>query len=97
MKRFQSIFLILFLVLIPLIVTTGAEDYYAIRVEYDASNNPIYVGKAVPEPNLSTSDTVWQITHYTYDASNNMVAQRWAEGSHEFRFRWSQRASYTYY
>ena len=41
-------------------------------IEYDASNNPIYIGQA-REPDKSENADGWYIKKITYDASNNPI------------------------
>jgi len=64
--------------------------------EYDASNNPIYLGKAPPGSSSKTDKSIWQIRKQTYDASNNLTRIEYANGSREFNFIWDNRASLSY-
>ncbi len=69
------------------------------RSEYDASDNPIYIGYAVP--GSSESASVWQISKQTYDASGNMTEMKWPTNSsgavsNDYEFVWADRATYTY-
>lgn len=70
------------------------EHNYKILVEYDANNNPIYVGSA--EPSTATSSSNWQIKKITYDANNNPTAVEWADGNDSFDNEWDERTTYTY-
>lgn len=67
---------------------------YTTKIEYDASNNPIYIGDAVPGTLTSTS--VWRIKKLTYDASNNPTDIQWADGNTNFDKIYDNRATYTY-
>ena len=64
------------------------------RIEYDANNNAIYIGRA--QPGTASSAASWQISKMTYDANNNMTLLAWAGGSDNFEFVWNDRATYTY-
>ena len=47
---------------------------YTTKIEYDANNNPIYIGDAIPS-SLTTA-AVWRIKKLTYDINNGqMVTQ----------------------
>ncbi len=65
-----------------------------LKIEYDASDNPIYVGQAAP----GTADTAaaWQIRKYTYDGNNNIAAREFAAGDNSYNKIWNNRASYDY-
>ena len=41
-------------------------------IEYDASNNPIYIGKS-KEPDKNEDHGGWYIKKITYDASSNPI------------------------
>lgn len=66
------------------------------RIEYvDASStDPLYVGYA--PPGSSESDPVWQIRKMEYDASNRLIAVKFAEGELAYNKVWNNRASYSY-
>lgn len=64
------------------------------KIEYDVSNNPIYVGRTFP--NVQTSTASWQIYRMKYDSNNNMTDLRWADGNDKFDKIWDNRATYTY-
>ena len=57
------------------------EDW-VIRVDYDSSNNPIYVGAA--PPNSSTSDAEWLIYKLTW-TNGNMTLKQTASGPWDSR------------
>lgn len=73
---------------------------FDLKMEYDASNNTLYVGRAYP--GAATSAAKWQIYKMEYDANNNMTSLRWAKksdkpvASDEFDKVWDDRTSYTY-
>jgi YD repeat-containing protein len=67
---------------------------YTQAFAYDASGNVQYVGRA--EPGVATSGAHWQIQKLTYDGSNRITAVQWAQGTDEFKYVWTDRATYTY-
>ena len=69
-------------------------DYFIVKVEYDGSNNPIYVGRA--KLGADIADYEWQITMFEYDGNGNMISQTWCDGSYKPAFMWTHRAHYTY-
>ena len=64
------------------------------KIEYDASNNPIYIGMA--NPGVAITEAGWQIYKMEYDASNNMTSMRWADATDDFIKIWDSRASYSF-
>jgi hypothetical protein len=64
------------------------------KVEYDGSNNAIYVGRAFPGV-LATS-ALWQIFKMEYNSSGNMTTLRWADKNDAFDKIWNNRTSYNY-
>ncbi len=70
------------------------DPNYTIEVEYDVSNNPIYVGES--KPGTNTVDLRWRIRRINYDAANNPLNVVWAEGNGNFDKAWSLRHGYTY-
>lgn len=68
------------------------------RGVYDANNNLIYAGFAIP--GTATSVASWQIRKLTYDVNNNLQTILWPEydglASREYNFIWDNRALYTY-
>jgi len=103
MKIKKAIVFIAALAICLLAISLMAADFYATRIEYDVSGNPIYVGLAgnpiyvgLAEPGTATTAAYWQITKLTYDGSNNCTAVEYAEGSWAFEYTWSLRATYTY-
>ncbi len=95
MKRITTIFAILvFIVLMVTPIVTNAQGAYIMRIQYDASQNPIYVGQA--NPGTAETTASWQIKKITYDANNNPTDVSYANGSEGFSFKWSLRTTYTY-
>lgn len=81
-------------------VIYDSVDYLEVRLEYDGSNNPIYIGWSRPGAGLE-GDLVWQIAKLAYDGSNNLTSVKWPQNSGgiptaEFQFSWTARATYTY-
>ena len=64
------------------------------KIEYDGSNNAIYIGRA--QPGTAVSAAGWNICKLTYDGSNNMTDLKWANSSDNFEFIWNDRASYIF-
>lgn len=75
-------------------VSLHGGGVYKFKVEYDGSNNPIYMGTALP--GSATSDPKWQIRKLTFDGSNNPTDMQYANGSIEFDKIWDDRASLAY-
>ena len=67
---------------------------YTIAIDYNASNNPVYIGKS--NPGSTKGDSLWQIRKITYNASNNPIDVQWANGVCSFDKIWDNRVSYTY-
>ena len=70
------------------------DTTYSMYLTYDASNNPVYIGEAVP--GSATSDAVWRIKKLSADASNNITSILWADGTAKFIKIWDNRSDYTY-
>ena len=62
-----------------------------LQLQYDASNNPIYLGLAAP--GSLTTEAKWQIRYLTFDASNNVTSMSYANGTPNFDKKWSARAT----
>lgn len=76
----------------------NSVDDLAFRGEY-AGTNLIY--KAFARPGASEGELVWQISFLSYDGSGNVVSIKWpldSDGafSNDYKFSWTDRASYTY-
>ena len=70
-----------------------------IRVQNDASGNPLYYGRA--KANSAEGDEVWQISFHAWDATNSLTSRTWPQNSEgnastEYEFSWTARAGYTY-
>ena len=63
----------------------------SIRIEYDGSSNPIYLGIAAP--GTPTSQALWQIRKLTFDGSNNVTAIEYADGTPSFIKEWDERTT----
>lgn len=68
-------------------------DKYTMLVEYDASDNPEYIGEATP--GTAQGDPVWRIRKVTY-TGGNPTGIEWAEGTTEFNKVWDDRGDYDY-
>jgi hypothetical protein len=69
------------------------ERRYTRMIGYDGSDNPIYIGDAVP--GSSEDDAVWRIQYIEYSGSNP-TSVKWANGTEKFTNKWSDRATYAY-
>ena len=67
---------------------------WKMRIEYDASNNAIYVGEA--KAGTATDATGWRIKKITYDGSNNATQVDWADNNTNEDNIWDNRASLSY-
>ena len=95
MKRITAIFAILaFIALMVAPAMVDAQGAYIMRIQYDASQNPIYVGQA--NPGTADGTAGWQIRKITYDVNNNPTDVSYANGSEGYSFKWSLRTTYTY-
>jgi len=70
-----------------------------IRAQNDANGNVVYLGFA--KVGASTSDAVWQIAYFTWDANNALLTKTWPQNSEgnpstEYEFAWDSRAGYVY-
>ena len=70
------------------------EERHTIAIEYDANNNPIYIGEVAE----GTAKTVaaWRIKKLAWDASGNMTDLQWADGNDNFDNVWDDRVTYSY-
>lgn len=69
-------------------------DPHALRIDYLAGTDAIYVGAA--EPGALTTAPVWQIQKLTWDANHNLTAAEWAHGNAFFGNVWDDRAALPY-
>jgi YD repeat-containing protein len=65
-----------------------------VAIEYNVTNLAIYVGEA--QPGTSKGSPNWRIMKLDYDANNNLILKRFADGSKNFNKIWDNRATYTY-
>ena len=70
------------------------QEQYTIAMEFDGSDNPIYIGKAIADS--LKSDPVWQIQRITYDGNGNPTDFKWANGVSSFENIWNNRAALSY-
>ena len=68
-------------------------DKYTMLVEYDASDNPKYIGEATP--GTAQGDLAWRIRKVTY-TGGNPTGIKWAGGTTEFNKVWDDRGDYDY-
>ena len=73
---------------------TVSDSRYTQTLDYDVSNNPIYIGIAAF--GSSKASAVWQIRKLTFDVSNNVVDIQYANGTDAFTAIWNNRASLSY-
>jgi YD repeat-containing protein len=67
---------------------------FARRMDYDVSDNLIFIGRA--DIASVTSAAVWQIQKLSYDVSGNPLSIIWADGNEEFDNIWDNRNSLSY-
>lgn len=70
-----------------------AAEPESIRIDYDGSNNPIYIG--IAPPGVPTSASMWKIFKITYSGSNPTLIQL-ADGDELSDNIWDNRTSLTY-
>ncbi len=70
-----------------------ANNNWTIVIEYDGSNNPIYIGKAAK--GTAKTEAQWQIQKLTYDGTNPTDIQ-WANGDDTFINVWNDRVGLSY-
>lgn len=75
-------------------VLPSMQQPSSVRADYDGSGNLVYFGKA--EPQVASSDALWQVRKLTYDASGNLTRTQWADGDRNFDNVWDNRTSLTY-
>lgn len=71
-----------------------AGEIYTKVLDYDASNNILYSGEALPGSGKAAA--VWQIKKYLYDASSNLTDIQYANGNKNYTNVWNDRASLSY-
>lgn len=62
--------------------------------DYQGGTNPIYLGSA--KPGTATSASLWSIKQFSYDASGDVTAIKYASGSGNATFIWDNRTGYSY-
>lgn len=67
---------------------------YTWAFDYDANNNPIYMGRAITGSGKGSA--VWQIRKVAYDANNNPTDMQYANGSLNYDQIWNSRAGLSY-
>jgi len=67
---------------------------YTVKMENNASGDPVYVGKTAR--GNASSLGVWQIQKITYDGNGGVTDVQWPSKSDKFDFVWDDRTSYTY-
>ncbi len=70
------------------------KDDLQVQRTYTVANKVEYEGYA--RPGAATSAAEWQISKYTYDGSNNLLAKQFADGTHDYIKIWDNRAGYSY-
>jgi YD repeat-containing protein len=75
-------------------IVQAIKEKLTMAIEYDASNNPIYIGEA-PTGSAQTA-ALWRIRKVTYDGHNNPISVVWAGGTTAFDKKWSERITYQY-
>lgn len=67
---------------------------FDIKQQVDANNNVIYIGRAYPGASIDSE--VWSIIKMSYDSNNNMTTLRYAGGTDDFKWAWSNRTNLNY-
>jgi hypothetical protein len=62
-----------------------------VEIEWDANNNPIFVGWAIPSG--QTPELKWRICKIIYDVNNNPLRVLWANRTNAYLFSWNDRAN----
>lgn len=70
------------------------EGAYTTALDFDANNNPIYIGLALT--GSAKVDGVWLIRKLTFDVNNNVTDIQFANGSKLFNQIWNNRAALSY-
>lgn len=78
----------------PSSATTTMDAFFCkeLMAENDVSGNTIYLGYA--KAGSATSDAVWLIKKFTYDANDTITRAQLAEDNCAFQFVWDDRATY---
>ena len=67
---------------------------YTVALDYNASGNLIYFGKAAK--GTSKAAAAWAIASLSYDADSNLTDIQWAAGNTRFDNVWNDRTSLSY-
>lgn len=76
------------------LVTRPVNPTFTASLDFDVSNNPIYVGLSTIGSAKSAS--AWQIRKLTFDGSNNLTDVQYANGTPAFNQIWNNRVSLSY-
>ncbi len=74
--------------------TYSKKIQYKTAYEYDANDNPIYIGEALP--GTAKLESKWRIKKLTYDANDNVTDIETASGTYLFNNKWENRTGYEY-
>jgi hypothetical protein len=76
-----------------MLIQTTNEDIQ-IRVAYDASDQPEYIGYAMP--GVEDDAAGWQIRKNTWSGGGLLTATKYAGSDNGYIHVWDDRATYTY-
>jgi len=78
-------------------VFAGSDSLPKMHAAFTATNKIEYLGYAAPGSNESLSPSgFFQIRKFTYDASDNMINWKWADGNAKYDNSWANRAALNY-
>lgn len=76
-------------------INTGSQrPTLQLRIEYNANNDPLYIGLA--NETATAGSSKWQIRKALYDVNNNLTQLIYASAQVTFTKIWNNRASYPY-
>jgi hypothetical protein len=78
----------------PFVLDEKASVRFRRVLDYDSNQNIIYCGES--HTGTSQEAATWRIRNLIYDANNNIIDVRWAEGNQKFDKIWNLRVTYTY-
>ena len=70
----------------------NTELFFEKRMDYDGSNNMIYVGFS-RIANAATSQPIWYIVKLIYDGSNNLLRYELPKAGVNFGYEWDNRTT----